>query len=121
MRSKDADALKALRSIRAAFIIALKAEGAADTLSDAEAIACLRKLAKQRVESIEMFRSGGRDDLADGEAAELTIIERWLPKLASEDTVAEWVKTAIEKTGASKPGDMGKVMGYVVYPSFVTK
>lgn len=114
MKARDSERVKALRTIRAAFLTALKAEGAGDSLSDREAVASLRKLAKMREESIEMFRKGGRDDLVQAEQAELAVIEHWLPSMASEEQVTIWVKDAISKTGASKPGDMGKVMGYVI-------
>lgn len=114
MKSRDAAALKALRSIRAAFLTARKSENArSDSLNDAEAVAVLRKLAKMRQESIDMFAEGGRNDLVEGERAELQVIERWLPQLAGHELVATWVSEAIAKTGASKPSDMGKVMGYV--------
>ena len=113
MKAKDPATLNALRGIRAAFLTALKEEGAGDKLSDEQAITQLRKLAKMRKESISMFKEGGRDDLAEKEELELNVIEQWLPTLASEEVVEGWAKEAIEKTGASKPGDMGKVMGYV--------
>lgn len=112
MKAKDASRLKALRSIRAAFLNVLKADGA-DTLADSDAITALRKLAKMRQESIDMYSKGGRDDLAKEEQEELAIIEEWLPQLASEELMMEWAKQAIEKTGASSKSDMGKVMGYV--------
>lgn len=113
MKSKDAAALKALRGIRASFLTALKEAGAEDTLSDEVAIAQLRKLAKMRKESITMFKEGGRVELADAEEKELAVIEHWLPSLADAEQMTIWAKEAIEKTGASKKGDMGKVMGYV--------
>lgn len=111
MKSKDKDALRALRGIRAAFLTASKEAGAGDKLSDDVAMKQLRKLAKMRCESIAMFREGGRDDLADAEQKELEVIEHWLPSLASEEQTTAWAQEAIEKTGASKKGDMGKVMG----------
>lgn len=111
MKNKDTSKLKALRGIRAAFLTALKQEGAGDSLPDKAAIEQLRKLAKMRKESIDMFRKGGRDDLADAEEAELDVIEQWLPTLASREQTIEWAKEAIAKVGASKPGDVGKVMG----------
>lgn len=111
MKSKDTELLKALRGIRAAFLTALKEAGAGDTLPDDVALAQLRKLAKMRNESITMFRQGGRDDMADAEQRELEIIGQWLPSLADAEQTTVWVKEAIEKTGASKKGDMGKVMG----------
>lgn len=111
MRAKDAERLKALRAIRASFLTALKSEGAGDKLSDKEAIASLRKLAKMRQESIDMFQKGGRDDLVQAETNELNVINQWLPTLASSEQMHTWAQEAVDKTGASKPGDMGKVMG----------
>lgn len=113
MKAKDASRLKALRSIRAAFLNVLKADGA-DNLADSDAITALRKLAKMRQESIDMYTKGGRDDLAKEEQEELAVIEEWLPQLASEEQMMEWAKQAMEKTGASSKSDMGKVMGYVI-------
>lgn len=111
MKKKDTAALKALRGIRAAFLNASKKGGAGNELPDSVAMEQLRKLAKMRRESIVMFRKGNRDDLADGEQAELQIIEEWLPKLATRDQTIVWAKEAIQKVSASGPGDMGKVMG----------
>ena len=65
-------------------------------------------MAKMRQESIDMFSSGGAEDRADAERAELAVIERWLPKLANEDQTREWVQEAIAAVGAD---NMGKVMG----------
>ncbi|KAI0567673.1 Aspartyl/glutamyl-tRNA(Asn/Gln) amidotransferase subunit B [Gracilaria domingensis] len=114
MKKKDAAALKALRGIRAAFLTASKQEGAGDSLPDKVAIEQLRKLAKMRKESIEMFRKGGRDDMADDEKAELEVIEQWLPTLASREQTVLWAKDAMLKVGAAKPGDIGKVMGVIM-------
>ncbi|MEO0600502.1 MAG: GatB/YqeY domain-containing protein, partial [Myxococcota bacterium] len=62
-------------------------------------------------ESITAYEEGGRDDLVAQEKAELAVIETFLPSLADEATTRAWVEEAIAKTGASAPGDMGKVMG----------
>jgi len=110
MRDKDKPRLAGLRGIRAAFIEAIKEEGV-DSLSDDDAIAILRRLAKQRRESISAYEEGGRDDLVAEETAELAVIEGFLPSLADEATTRAWVDEAIAKTGASSPADMGKVMG----------
>ena len=110
MRNKQADALRALRNLRAAFI-AKRKENNAETVSDDDAIAILRKNAKQLNESIAAYEGGGRDDLAASERAELEVVERYLPKLADEETTAGWVDEAIAKTGATGLSDMGKVMG----------
>lgn len=111
MKAKDKPRLQALRNIRAAFLEALKTPGAGDALSDDEAIAILRKLAKARAESVEAYTQGDRPELAEAEAAELAIIETFLPALADEAQTTVWVQEAIAKTGASSMADMGKVMG----------
>lgn len=114
MKSKDAARLKALRGIRAAFLTALKTSGAGSSLPDAEAVAQLRKLAKMRRESMEMFAKGGREDLVEAERFELGVIEGWLPKLAGEEVMREWGREAIERVGAKGKGDVGKVMGMIM-------
>ena len=113
MRAKEKVKLGALRGIRAAFIEAMKADGS-DTVPDAAAITILRRLEKQRKESISAYAEGGREDLAEVEQAELAVLQTFLPSLADEATTAAWVQAAIEKTGASSPADMGKVMGAIM-------
>jgi len=110
MRAKDKVRLSGLKGIRAAFIEALKEDGS-DELSDDRAVTILRRLAKQRRESITAYEEGGRDDLVEQEKGELAVIEAFLPTLADEATTRAWVDEAIAKTGASSPADMGKVMG----------
>lgn len=113
MRARDKQRLTALRSIRTVFIESMKETGV-DTLDDATCVAGLRKLAKQRKESISAYESGGRDDLVAEEAAELAIIEEFLPQLADAGKTREWVTEAITSTGASSPGDLGRVMGHLM-------
>jgi len=113
MRAQDAPRLAALRGMRAAFLTEMKKSGA-EGLSDEESIAVLRRLAKQRRESIEAFEQAGRNDRADAERAELAVIDGYLPSLADEARTREWVAEAIEATGASAPGDVGRVMGAVM-------
>jgi hypothetical protein len=79
-------------------------------LGDAEALAVLRTLVKQRRDSIEQFRKGKRDDLADKEEAEIKILERYLPAGASEEEIDAAVAAAIQETGALSAKDLGKVM-----------
>ena len=109
MKAQDKGRLSALRGIRAAFIEALKADGR-DSLPDEEAVAVMRRLAKQRVDSITEYDKAGRTDLADIERAELAVIEEFLPRLADAATTRTWVADAIAASGATGPGDMGKVM-----------
>jgi len=110
MRAKDKDRLNGLRGIRAAFIEAIKVDGST-TLGDDKAIEILRRLAKQRRESVEAYTAGGRDDLVAEETKELAVIETFLPKVADEATTRGWVQAAIAETGATSAKEMGKVMG----------
>jgi uncharacterized protein YqeY len=110
MRAKDTTRLSALRSARAAFLTEMKKDGA-ESLSDEACIATLRRLAKQRNESIEAFEAAGRPERVAEERAELAVLEEFLPKLADEDTTRAWVEAAIASSGASAPGDLGRVMG----------
>ncbi len=80
------------------------------TLGDAEAVAVLRTLVKQRHQSVEQFRKGGRSDLADKEEAEIKIVESYLPAAVSDAEIDAAIEAAIAETGASNPKDLGKVM-----------
>lgn len=113
MRAKDADRLRGLRNIRAAFIETMKQDGSTD-LSDEACITVLRRLAKQRKDSIQSYQAGGRDDLVADEVSELAVVESFLPAGPDEATVRDWVAAAIEATGATEPKHMGKVMGRVM-------
>ena len=79
-------------------------------LSDDQAIAVLRTLVKQRRDSVEQFRKGGREDLAAKEEAETEILQAYLPAEASDEEIGAAVAAAVEETGASGPQDLGKVM-----------
>jgi uncharacterized protein len=81
---------------------------------DREATAVLRTLVKQRHESAELFRKGGRDDLADKEEAEIKIVEAYLPAAASEEEIDTAVASGIDETGATSAKDIGKVMKAVM-------
>ena len=109
-KAKDAPRLAALRNIRAAFLHEMKKDGS-ETLADEVATAVLRRLAKQREESIEAFARAGRQDRADAERAEKALIESFLPGLADEATTRGWVRAAIAETGAASAKDLGRVMG----------
>ncbi|HSJ96542.1 MAG TPA: GatB/YqeY domain-containing protein [Myxococcota bacterium] len=113
MKARDAARVGALRGIRAAFLNEMKKDNA-KTLSDEVSVEVLRRLAKQRRESIEAFAGAGRPERAAEERAELAVIEEFLPRLADEDTTRAWVGEAIAATGAAQPGDVGKVMGAVM-------
>ncbi len=86
----------------------------ADSLADEKAVETLRKLVKQRADSIAQYSAGGRAELVAAEEAEMRLIESFLPALADAATTEVWVRDAISKLSATKPGDAGKVMGAVL-------
>jgi uncharacterized protein YqeY len=80
-------------------------------LSEQEEIALIRTQVKQRQDSIEQFRNGGRDDLAEREASQVTLLETYLPQQMTDDELKEFVRDGIAESGAEGPRDIGKVMG----------
>lgn len=113
MKERDKVALETLRNIKKVFLEAKTAPGANDTLEDADALKMIQKLAKQGKESAQTYIDAGRQDLADAELAQVSVIERYLPEQLSEAEIEKIVKTIIEQTGAASMKDMGKVMGMV--------
>ncbi len=111
MRAKDEAGLRTLRAIKAAILVE-KTSGKNDgALSEDVESKILQKLAKQRKESIEVFASQNREDLASKEREELAIIEAYLPAQMSEAEIITYLEKLITEVGASSPADMGKVMG----------
>jgi len=80
-------------------------------LTPKEEIGVLRSQIKQRQDSIEQFRNGGRDDLADREASQVAILEKYLPQQMDDEELAEFVNQGVIEAGVTNPKDMGKVMG----------
>ena len=113
MRAKDTTRVTTLRSLRAAFLTVMKTDGS-ESLTDEQAVAILRKQAKQRQDSMDAFEKAGLTDLYATEKAEFAIINEFLPSLADADQTRAWVEAAIAATGASSPKEMGKVMGAVM-------
>lgn len=111
MRAKDQDTLRALRAIKSLILLEETKGGQTGELSAEDELKLLTKAAKQRKESIDVFRSQGREDLAGKEEAELTVVERFLPKQLSEEEVKDRLKDIIARVGAVSAGDLGKVMG----------
>lgn len=110
MLARDEADLRALRGIKAAFLLAATEKGAAETLTEEKAIQVLQKLAKQRKDSLDIYTQNGREDLAKMEREELEVISRYLPAQLSEEEVRNILKSIIAETGASSPADTGKVM-----------
>jgi uncharacterized protein YqeY len=108
MRKQAAPRLSALRMLKAALMNREVEKGRG--LDDAEARQVVTSLVKQRRDSIEQFTNGGRQDLADKEAAEILVLETYLPAAADPLVVEQAVTDAIAETGAASPKDMGRVM-----------
>ena len=111
MRAKDSERLGTIRLLLAA--LKQKEVDERVVLDDAAVVAIVDKLVKQRKDSVTAFTQGGRTDLADKEAAEIKVLEIYLPQRMSADEVAVEVKAIVAELGATGPGDMGKVMGVV--------
>src|SRR6266404_5633559 len=108
MRKHDPVRLTALRMLKAALMNREAERGRA--LDEAESLQVVTALVKQRKDSIEQFTNGGRQDLADKEAAEIRVLEAYLPPPADPAAIDQAVADAITETGATSPKDMGRVM-----------
>ena len=108
MKARDELRLSVLRMAKTA--LKLKQVEHGRPLEDSEALGVLRTLVKQRHESAEQFRNGGREELAKKEEAEIKILEEYLPATASDDEIEAAVTAAIAETGAANARDIGKVM-----------
>ena len=111
MRARDSERLGTIRLLLAA--IKQKEVDERIVVDDVAVVAIVDKLIKQRKDSIEAFQKAERKDLADKEAAEQVVLQAYLPARMSADEVTAAVKAIVAETGASGPGDMGKVMGAV--------
>ncbi len=111
MKAKEAVRLASLRAIKAAILLAKTAEGGTGEVSDQDIVKLIQKLVKQRKESAQQYNDAGRPELAENEMAEAAAMEVYLPKQLSEAEVEAELVKIIAEVGASKPSDMGKVMG----------
>jgi uncharacterized protein YqeY len=112
MMRKDAVLLKALRNMVAAFMTEAMNKGRKpdEFLTDEEVIAVITKLAKQRKDSIDQFKSGGRQDLVEEEQAELAVLEKYLPAMMQRDEVVHIVEAKKSELGITDPKDKGKLI-----------
>jgi uncharacterized protein len=108
MLAKDEATVRGLRAIKSAILLA-KTSGT--TTTDADEMKMLQKLVKQRKESAEIYQQEGRADLVKPEEEEIAVIERYLPKMMSEDEIKVQLQNIISSVGATSAADMGKVMG----------
>ncbi len=112
MREKNQASLAPLRMLKAALMNREVEKGRA--LDEAESVQVVASLVKQRRDSIDQFRAGGRQDLVDREQAEIAVLERYQPPAADAAAIARAIDAAVSETGATGPKDMGKVMKAVM-------
>lgn len=112
MKEKEKERINALRNIIGKLKYRYIDKG--DKLTEQEEIKVIQSLAKQRRESIEMYKQGGRNDLVETETKELSIIEEYLPQAMSEKEVRRLVRETVKETGAESMSDLGKVMPLVM-------
>jgi uncharacterized protein YqeY len=113
MLARDEAALRGIRAIKSAIILAKTEKGSNGTVSPEKEVQLLQKMVKQRRDSIAEFEKANRTDLIQKEQEEVSVIEKYLPAMMGEDEIREVVKQAIATTGATSQKEMGKVMGMV--------
>lgn len=115
MRAKDQVKLMTLRGLSAAFTTELiNKKSNAPELSDEDALAVIKRSVKQRKDSIEQFEKGGRPELAEGEKAELTILEAYLPQMMSKDEILKVAEAKKAELGATDKAKLGMLVGAVL-------
>jgi uncharacterized protein len=111
MLGKKEAALRALRAIKSAILLAKTSEGAGDEISKDDEIKMLQKLIKSRKDSLEIFTTQNRPELAAKEQEEIEVIEQFLPKQMSEEELKAAIQNLITEMGVTNPAEMGKVIG----------
>ncbi|MDZ4845604.1 MAG: GatB/YqeY domain-containing protein [Chitinophagales bacterium] len=111
MLAKNEAALRGLRAVKSAILLAKTSEGGGKDLTEEQEISMLQKLIKQRKDSLTIFEQQSRPDLAQKEKDEIAVIEKFLPQQLSTEELKAVIQKIISETGASGIKDMGKVMG----------
>ena len=111
MLNREKEKLEALRAVKAALLLAKTEKGASAEVDEQAEIIILKRLVKQRKESAEIYKSKERNDLADQELFQVSVIDKYLPAQMGEDEIRAVVAAVITETGAQGMKDMGKVMG----------
>ena len=114
MKARDAETVSTLRMVMAAVKNARVAAGQSGEVSDEQTLELLTREAKKRNEAAEAYDAAGRTELAAKERSELSVIQRYLPEQLDEATLRAFVDEAVAETGATGPGDLGKVMSAVM-------
>jgi uncharacterized protein YqeY len=110
MKAKDQASLRGIRAIKSAILL-YNTSGSGEELNSEKEIALLQKLVKQRQDSLDIYVTQGREDLASIEREEIEVIMRYLPKQMSHEEISENVKAIMSRLGATTMKDMGRVMG----------
>jgi uncharacterized protein YqeY len=110
MKGGDKEKLMALRDIKSKILLEATKDGSSEVTDD-KVMSILTKLNKQRMESIEIFKTQGREDLVEEEQKQAAVIQAYLPQPMSAEELEKAIKEIIAQVGATGPGDMGKVMG----------
>ncbi|MCY7363100.1 MAG: GatB/YqeY domain-containing protein [Ignavibacteria bacterium] len=111
MLAKNESALRGLRAIKSALLLAKTEKGATQELTEEVEVKVLQKLVKQRKESADIYKSQNREDLYQIEADEIEIIEKYLPKQMSQDDLNSYIKGLIDQLNITSVKEMGKIMG----------
>ena len=111
MLAKDKGKLDALRAAKSAFLLANTEKGKSGDLEEEDAIKIIQKLVKQRKESLEIYKTQNRDDLAQVESEQIAVLEVYLPAQMGEEELRAGLSELMESIGASSGADIGKAMG----------
>jgi uncharacterized protein len=111
MKAGEKDKLMALRDIKSKILLEMTKEGGDGSIDDTKAMSILNKLYKQRMESIEIYKTQNRPELAEVEQLQADVISAYLPEQLTGEKLEEEVKAIVAQVGATGPGDLGKVMG----------
>ncbi|NNE54498.1 MAG: GatB/YqeY domain-containing protein [Flavobacteriales bacterium] len=110
MKAREAEKLAALRDVKSKLLLEMTKDGS-NEVDEGVAMKILNKLYKQRMETAQLYKDQGREDLAEEEIAQAQVIKHYLPEQLDETKIREIVSEIVSQTGASGMGDMGKVMG----------
>lgn len=111
MRSRDKQRLEALRAVKTAFLLARSEKGASHTLSEQDELKIIQKLVKQRLDSAQIYKEQGREDLYEKEMTEKEVISEFMPEQMSNEELREKITQIISEMGAEGMQQMGPVMG----------
>lgn len=111
MKAKDTVAMNATRAVKGEILLFKTSEGGSKDVTDGDIIKMIQKLVKQRREAAEQYAAAGRQELADNELAEASVMEKYLPEQLSVEEVRARIQEIIAQAGASSVKDMGRVMG----------